>query len=427
MRNPPLLTVIACALATTASTAAAVTLSTIASFDISNGSQPITTLSMDSAANLYGTTYYGGSTNNGAIFKYDAASTSLTAVTSFNPLPFDLPFEPGLNPVTGVVSSRGSFYGIAFNSNGGYGTLYRWNAGLAKPQTLVDFHDNGTGPQYPASRLLIDSAGVIHGTTLVGAPFPQTGGGTIFRFNTNTNAYETRYTFPLTQAGANGDLTFGPDGAIYGTTLEGGANNLGTLFRFDPNTQAFSTLASFTAASGFSSSGVVFDAQGNLYGSALRGGTSDKGTCFRLAAGASTIDTLVNFDGTNGAYPGASLIVDAAGQLFGTTRGSELAPVTMNPDDYGTVFRYDPATMQLTTLADFDGPNGAWPHGPLLADEFGTLFGSTRLGGATYIANTALGEGSLFKITDAGFVVPEPTTALTFVSLLLLASQRRRK
>ena len=85
------------------------------------------------------------------------------------------------------------------------------------------------------------------------------------------------------------------------------------------------TVAGFDGANGYATKGgLVADAAGDLFGTTSEGGANGDGTVFEIiktATGyASTPITLVNFDGTDGDYPYGGLIIDAAGDLFGTTQ-----------------------------------------------------------------------------------------------------------
>ena len=92
--------------------------------------------------------------------------------------------------------------------------------------------------------------------------------------------------------GPYGRLSFGPDGALYGTTLQGGANAHGTVFRFDPALHTATALHAFSGAldGGTPTAGVVFDKKGNLYGTTETGGSTTHcgngcGTVFKVNAG----------------------------------------------------------------------------------------------------------------------------------------------
>ena len=91
-------------------------------------------------------------------------------------------------------------------------------------------------------------------------------------------------------------------------------------------------LASFNGTNGtFPAGGLVRDPRGNLFGTTEGGGANGVGTVFELAAGSGTITTLASFDGANGALPVASLVRDPRGNLFGTTEGG-------GANNDGTVF-----------------------------------------------------------------------------------------
>jgi uncharacterized repeat protein (TIGR03803 family) len=96
---------------------------------------------------------------------------------------------------------------------------------------------------------------------------------------------------------------------------------------------------------------------------------------FEILAGTNTITLLAAFNGANGANPHGSLIVDSSGNLFGTTsRGGIL--------DAGTVFEFQKSTDTLVTLATFDGTYGADPEAGLFEDQNGNLLGVASQGGA---------------------------------------------
>ena len=142
------------------------------------------------------------------------------------------------------------------------------------------------------------------------------------------------------------------------------------------------TLASFNGANGAEPlSGVVRDAQGNLFGTTNRGGANDLGTAWELAAGSNTPTTLATFKGANGANPVAGLTLDPQGNLFGTT---ELGGPTWSPTGpfgFGTVFELAAGGHTFTTLASFNGANGAAPTAVLTLDAQGNLFGTANEGG----------------------------------------------
>jgi uncharacterized repeat protein (TIGR03803 family) len=151
--------------------------------------------------------------------------------------------------------------------------------------------------------------------------------------------------------------------------------------------------------------GLVMDAAGNLYGTTYNGGTYNYGTVFELtpaAGGGWTEMVLHNFnnDGVDGAYPHAGLIFDAAGNLYGTTHSGGTHNASCS-NDCGTVFELTPSaggTWTEKVLYDFYSirTDGAFPASSLIFDGAGNLYGTTIFGGAS-----GAGNGTVFELTPA--------------------------
>src|SRR5262249_32275419 len=164
-------------------------------------------------------------------------------------------------------------------------------------------------------------------------------------------------------------------GNLFGTTSAGGPNGHGTVFEVAAGSGSITTLASFNGANGSTpGAGLIEDSRGNLFGTTFGGGTSGDGTVFEVMAGSGTITTLASFNGANGANPLGGLIEDSSGNLFGTTSGG----IT---NGAGTVFEVAAGSGAITTLAAFNGANGANPGAGLIEDSKGNLFGTTAQGG----------------------------------------------
>jgi uncharacterized repeat protein (TIGR03803 family) len=187
--------------------------------------------------------------------------------------------------------------------------------------------------------------------------------------------------------GPESDLIRDAEGNLYGTTT-GFGTSAGTVFRVDPTgveTVLYLFLGGADGASPYA--GLVRDAAGNLYGTTMTGsGSAAYGTVFKVdAMGKETV--LHAFAGPpDGAYPMAELVLDGVGNLYGTTtQGGSGFPKN------GIVFKIDPAGTE-TVLHSFNGADGATPVSGLLLDAAGSLYGTTRDGGA-------LGFGTVFKIS----------------------------
>jgi uncharacterized repeat protein (TIGR03803 family) len=172
--------------------------------------------------------------------------------------------------------------------------------------------------------------------------------------------------------------------------------------------QTFNILYSFTGGSDgfYETGGVVRDGAGNLYGTTADGGDVSCvspygcGTVFKVdPAGNKTM--LYSFTGgTDGGSPSASLILDSAGNLYGTTYYGGFLGCGV-PSACGTVFKLDPSG-HLTTLYRFTGaPDGANPESTLVRDAKGNVYGTTVGGGNSACLN-GYGCGTVFKINAVG-------------------------
>lgn len=187
-------------------------------------------------------------------------------------------------------------------------------------------------------------------------------------------------------------------GNLFGTTYLGGAGGNGVVFELTEKRGLwiFTVLHAFGVAQGdgrFPNASVTEDAAGNLYGTTYNGGNSEyqcgsvyKMTPVRLRGETLYAERVIHsFQCTDGQNPLAPVIVDAAGNLYGTT--SEGA------SGGGTVFELTPTVSGYseTTLQSFTGSNGYWPLAGLLSLN-GSLFGTTQFGGPSNV-------GTVFKIT----------------------------
>jgi hypothetical protein len=247
---------------------------------------------------------------------------------------------------------------------------------------------NGNNPNgyFPSNKLLIDKAGNLYGATNSGA---TNGVGTIFELSPNGSGGWSLTTLidcdpicglPL------GSLIMDGLGNLYGTAA------FGNVFEVSPNGSGGwtgSVIYSFNGAIGSylgnaPTPGLVMDGAGNLYGTNLDGGNNDQGYVFELSPGSGgtwSLTHLHDFSGTDGAAPYATVIMDQAGHLYGTTNlGGSSTKCTAG---CGVVFQLtnNSGVWTETVLHNFSGQEGSNPQAALLMDAAGNLYGTAGNGG----------------------------------------------
>ncbi len=238
---------------------------TIHHFSGFDGANPCESL-VELDGRLYGTTPTGGSTNNGAIFRIDREGGNFTVIHHFTG-------RDGARPEAGLIAIDGFLYGTTFaGGNHGMGTVYRLTA--AGANFSVIHHFTALEGSNPHAALVLARDGHLYGTTFAGG-----GGtspsffGTIFRLNagTATGGFSVIHRFHLQDgAFAQARLIEASDGALYGTTAQGGSEGRGVIFRI-----VFVPIESITPTSGPASGGMAVALAGSNFqpGAALRFGS----------------------------------------------------------------------------------------------------------------------------------------------------------
>ncbi len=285
-------------------------ITTLASFNGANGKSPSAGLIMDSSGDLFGTAEYGGANGYGTVFEVAHGSTTITTLASFNG-------TNGQHPYAGLImDSSGDLFGAT--EGGGAksdGTVFEIAHGSTNITTLASF--DGTNGQYPYAGLLMDSNGDLFGTTEGGgANFD----GTVYEITKGSASITTLASFNGTNGqDPYAGLIMDSSGNLFGTTESGGANNDGTVFKIVHGSTSITTLASFNGANGQNPyAGLIMDRNGDLFGTTKSGGTNGDGTLFELVQGSNNITTLASFNGANGQFSYAGLLMDSSGNLFGT-------------------------------------------------------------------------------------------------------------
>jgi uncharacterized repeat protein (TIGR03803 family) len=168
------------------------------------------------------------------------------------------------------------------------------------------------------------------------------------------------------------------EGNLYGTTYEGGSANLGAVFVVSPSGSGgvlYSFVGGVYKDGQYPYAGVVRDTEGNLYGTTYGGGSYGLGVVFKVDnTGAETVLYSFFGDGTDGAYPYGGLVLDKAGNIYGTTKNGGTL-------DQGTVFKLSKSGKE-TVLHSFAGypTDGANPLGGLIIDSQGDRAAQLRWG-----------------------------------------------
>lgn len=249
---------------------------------------------------------------------------------------------------------------------------------------------------YPQAGLIMDAAGNLYGTTYAGG---TPGPGTVFKIGpSGTESVLYSFAGPLIGDGGNpqGNLLMDRTGNLYGTTSLGGANNFGTVFKITAagiETVLYSFAGGLSGDGAYPQEGLVMDSAGNLYGTTSQGGSGAGGTVFKISpVGLETV--LHSFAGspTDGRVPMADLMIDSAGNLYGTTDAGGVGAY-----DFGTVFKVSPDGTEVI-VHTFTGIDGGNPRGTLIMDGAGNIYGTTSSGGTATLINS----GEVFKIDPTG-------------------------
>jgi uncharacterized repeat protein (TIGR03803 family) len=202
-------------------------LTTLVSFNNTNGATPRDGLILGDDGDFYGTAASGGAGNLGTVFRMTPAG-DLTTLVSFSN-------TNGANPLGGLVFGKDGFlYGTTGfgGTNLGFGTVFKMTT---KGDLTTLFNFRGTDGEEPSFRLIFGNDGRLYGTASFGGsnandPFGP-GPGSVFGITTN-GMFTTLFQFQATN-GSNpaASLVLGPDGNLYGTTAQGGPGGGGTIFR----------------------------------------------------------------------------------------------------------------------------------------------------------------------------------------------------
>jgi uncharacterized repeat protein (TIGR03803 family) len=389
---------------------------------VNQGGASAQDLIFDSAGNLYGSSYTGGP-GFGYVFELSpSAGGSWTEDTLWT---FKEKGDGGY-PTDPILGPEGQLYGATYlggNSNlDGSVFELQLNNGKWGLSVLYGFPPSDGG--WPYASLIFDGSGNLYGTTSygglenLGAVFEVSPAGESWKESliySFAGIYNEQPVYPSS-------LAFDSAGHLYGAAGFNGSANVatGSVFELTRGTGVGwqeETLINFHGAFYSPAPSPVLDNSGHVFETAPEGGGGD-GAVFELTRqpdGKYTETTIYSFAGypNDGAHPGAALIMDAAGNLYGTTEtggGSSYCTSGGQPIGCGTVFELQPVAgggWNEIVLYSFAGrPNdGAIPSAPLIFDSAGNLYGTTLSGGpqdrSCQINQGVSGCGIVFELLPA--------------------------
>ena len=395
---------------------------------------------------LYGTTEAGGSADGGAVFRLSKGGSNFEVIWHFGVTTND-----GRQPQASLIEGgNGALYGTTYSGGtSNAGTVFKLNKDGSGYATLRDLGQD-YGPKWPMGRLLQGSDGALYGTApVVGTITEPYFSGVVFRLMPDGSQWTNLFLFQFSEHFPAAGLIEGADGALYGTLSRGGLSSdaYGSIFKINKDGSGYTRLKRFSSASVLDAARPVaplFQASdGRLYGTTESGGAfgdgavfalstngsdyrivADKsgtgtdgeqpneltqasdglwygttiyggarmGTIFRISSDGSNYEVLRRFGrtGRDGQNPVAGVIEGSDGWMYGTTRnGGEW--------DYGTIFRIGKDGSNYTILRNFHSVqvDARSPTAALLEGSDGWLYGTSSQGGSNTL-------GTIFRISRDG-------------------------
>jgi uncharacterized repeat protein (TIGR03803 family) len=344
-----------------------------------DGGEPVAGLAQGPDGNFYGTTKYGGDQGLGAVFEL---SSDGNGGWNYSVL-YNIPVNAYAYPYSITLNAAGDVY-ITSTGNAGIntgGVVFELVGGILTHSWAFT---GGTDGCYPTGGLIEDSSGNLYGTT---NGCGTSNLGTVFKLDPNLDSPTILHNFAgSAKDGASpayGSLLLSGT-SLYGVTTAGGSAGCGVAYSLTIANGKIKILHSFMGfpADGCAPEGALaMDAKGNLFGTTYTGGVTgsyNAGTVWkRTKTGVETFFSLNGGTGGTGAGPTAGVVLNAAGNLYGTaSKGGAYG--------YGTLFKMDSNLATFTPLHYFtNSSDGATPvdTGGVILDSTGNLYGTAQYGG----------------------------------------------
>lgn len=341
-------------------------------FNGKDGGQSTANLIRDAAGNFYGTATSGGAGNSGVVFELSpqtGGKWKKRVIFSFD----------------GFKGGKSPFAGLTFDANG---NLYGTTA------------DGGD----PACSASVGSCGIVFELARSGSKWKET---VLHAFDGNDGAY------PVS------GVTLDKSGDVFGATEQGGGTTsycgggCGVAYELTRNTKGkwnesvLHIFNPFQPPDGqFPESRLIMDAKGNLFGTTFEGeGPTTSGCVYELTPGSNgkwTETVIAGFTpgaSSNGQFPSGDLLIDSHGDLLGTT--SEGGAYVS--ESGGVIYMLAAGTWSEHVIFSFnDLSEGLEPQGGVILDSAGNMYGTTEFGGSLGCPNATTGCGNVFKLTKGG-------------------------
>jgi len=340
------------------------TVTTLQNFNGSNGANPyLGALTQGRDGNLYGTTYSGGASGIGTVFRFNRADNHIAVIHSFAG-------SDGSSPAGGVtLDTDGYYYGTTnYGGSAGLGVLFRINS--SGVYTVLHSFLGGRDGENPDSAPIDASDGNLYGATTGGSPGVP---ATIYKY-TRAGVYSVVSTFDSTTGTGVTGLVQGSDSMLYATADSGGAGNCGSIVELTL-TGVVKQVHSFNCER--DGGGVnpvaplVEAADGNYYGTTPVGGTNDFGVLFRMRPGLGEL-VMHTFASSGVRFPQGGLVQGTDGNLYGVSENAGNL-------EGGILYSFNPSTLAYAELYQFTGVQAF--TAPLMQHTSGVFYGPSWVDG----------------------------------------------